>query len=156
MMKLYHIALTDGTTLEVPAENGKEAMRIALYPDNVEEVRHMPINGEILLNSYEEDYGTDLGTVTYAIKYWADPDGTWYTVEAVDVDAERGLIDDYSYDDYVAKLSSLDGSTGYNSLKEAKSQIDWTLTQAQEIFENATRIESFDEDAAYDEWRCNH
>lgn len=156
MMELYHIALTDGTTLEIPAENGKEAMRIALYPDNVEEVRHMPINGEILLNSYEEDYDTDLGTVTYAIKYWADPDGTWYTVETVDVDAERGLIDDYSYADYVAKLSILDGDTGYNSLKEAKGQIDWTLTQAQEIFENATRIERFDEDAAYDEWRCNH
>lgn len=156
MMKLYHITLTDGTTLEIPAESGKEAMRIALYPDNVEEVRHMPINGEILLNSYEEDYDTDLGTVTYAIKYWADPNGTWYTVEAVDVDAERGLIDDSSYADYVARLSILDGDTGYNSLKEAKGQIDWTLTQAQEIFENATRIESFDEDAAYDEWRCNH
>lgn len=112
MMELYHIALTDGTILEIPAKSGKEAMRIALYPDNVEEVRHMPINGEILLNSYEEDYDTDLGTVTYAIKYWADQDGTWYTVEAVDVDAERGLIDDYSYDDYVARLSILDGDTG--------------------------------------------
>ena len=93
---------------------------------------------------------------------WQRTDQTWRTY--TDVDAYYGehysradyYSDDYSYDDYVAKLSILDGDTGYNSLKEAKGQIDWTLTQAQEIFENATRIESFDEDAAYDEWRCNH
>ena len=155
MMKLYHIALTDGTTLEVPAESGKEALHIALYPD-VEEMRSTPITEETLLNSYEECYDTALGSVTYVIKHWADPDGVYYTVETLNVDAETELIDDSSYDDFVRKLSSLDGSTGYNSIKEAKDEIAWTIDQAEEIFESATRIESFDEDAAYDEWRCNH
>ena len=155
MMKLYHIALADGTTLEVPAESGKEALRIALYPD-VEEMHSMPVTEETLLNCYKECYDTALGSVTYAIKHWVDQDGTWYTVETLDVDAETKLIDDCSYDDFVRKLSSLDGSTGYNSIKDAKDEIIWTLDQAEEIFENATRIQNFDEDAAYDEWRCNH
>ena len=155
MMKLYHIALTDGTTLEVPAESGKEALHIALYPD-VEEMHSTPITEETLLNSYKECYDTALGSVTYVIKHWVDPDGVYYTVETLNVDAETELIDDSSYKDFVRKLSSLDGSTGYNSIKDAKDEIIWTLDQAEEIFESATRIESFDEDAAYDEWRCNY
>lgn len=155
MMKLYHIALTDGTTLEVPAESGKEALHIALYPD-VEEMHSMPVTEETLLNSYEECYDTALGSVTYVIKHWVDPNGVYYTVETLDVDAETELIDDSSYDDFVRKLSCLDGSTSYNSIKEAKDEIAWTIDQAEEIFENATHIQNFDEDAAYDEWRCNH
>lgn len=119
-MYLYYIVTTNGT-IEVPAETEKEALRLALYPDYTE-IRSMPITEETLLDSGEFDYDHDLGTVTYAIKHWVDPDG----------------------------------DTGYNSLKEAKNEITWMLDQAQEIFENATRIENFDEDAAYDEWRCNH
>lgn len=155
MMYLYHIVTTNGT-LEVPAENEKEALRKALYPLNVEGIYAMPITEETLLDADEWEYDHDLGTVTYAIKHWVNEDGEYYTVEMTDLYMESERVDDVTYADIGRKLTSLDGSMGYASIDEAKKEIQWALDQASSIYEDAEYIQWPDEDAAYDEWRCNH
>lgn len=152
-MKLFHI-VTAHETLEVPAENEKEAMRKALYPLNVEGIYVMPITEEILLNVVDEfDYDHDLGTVTYTIKHWVNEDAEYYTVEMTDLYMESEQVDDISYADIGSKLMSLDGGECYNSVKEAKKAIAWVLDQAADIYEDAKHIQWPDEDRYYEEWR---
>lgn len=155
MMNLYHIVTAHGT-IEVPATSQKEALRKALYPLDVEGIYATRITEETLLNTDECDYGHDLGTVTYAIKHWVNEDGEYYTVQMTDLYMESEKVDDVSYADIGCKLTSLDGSTGYASIDEAKKEIQWVLDQASDIYEDAEHMQWPDEDAAYDEWRCNH
>lgn len=154
-MYLYHIVTTHGT-LDVPAENEKEALRKALYPLNVEGIYGMPVQQETLLDTEELNFDHDLGTVTYAVAHWVDEDSEYWTVQMTDLYLENERVDDVSYVDIGSKLMSLDGSTGYNSIDEAKREIQWVLDQAADIYEDAEHIQWPDEDAAYDEWRCNH
>ena len=155
MMNLYHIVTAHGT-IEVPAENEKEALRKALYPLDVEGIYAMPITEETLLDTDEFDYDHDLGTVTYTIKHWVNEDGEYYTVEMTDLYMESEKVDDVSYADIGSKLASLDGEECFNSIDEAKKAIMWALDEAADIYEDAEHIQWPDEDAAYDEWRCNH
>lgn len=155
MFNLYHIITATGNVIEVAAKSQREALRLALYPDYTE-IRVQPITGETLLDADDLDFNHDLGTVTYAVAHWADAEGEFWTVQVTDLDEEIELVDDDSYTAISNKLKSLDGSDSYNSIDDAKRAIKEVLNETEEIFENATHIQWPDEDAAYDEWRCNH
>ena len=53
MYKLYHIVLDNNVIFEVPAESEKEALRKALYPTNVVDIRIMPITEAVQINEEE-------------------------------------------------------------------------------------------------------
>ena len=80
--------------------------------------------------------------------------GQWCIPKTLYMESEQ--VDDVSYADIGNKLMSLDGGECYNSIDEVKKAIAWVLDQVADIYEDAEHIQWPDDDAAYDEWHCNH
>lgn len=136
MYKLYHIALSNNAILEVPAESQKEALRKALYPTNIIDIRVMPITKDIQLNEEKLEYSHALGDITYIVKHMVDNDGEYYTVELGEATERQDEIDYDSIVDIRIKLES-PMDFAYNSMDEVKKAIVKAIDDVKDIYDYA-------------------
>lgn len=136
MYNLYHIALDDNVILEVPAESQKEALRKALYPTNVVDIRVMPITKGVQLNEEELEYSHALGDITYIVKHMVDNDGEYYTVELGEATERQDDIDYDSVVDIRIKLES-PMDFAYGSMDEVKKAIAKAIDDVKDIYDYA-------------------
>lgn len=136
MYNLYHIALDDNVILEVPAESQKEALRKALYPTNVVDIRVMPITKGVQLDETELEYSHALGDITYIVKHMVDNDGEYYTVELGEATERQDDIDYDSIVDIRIKLES-PMDFAYGSMDEVKKAIAKAIDDVRDIYDYA-------------------
>lgn len=136
MYKLYHIALSNNAILEVPAESQKEALRKALYPTNIIDIRVMPITKDVQLNEEELEYSHALGDIIYIVKHMVDNDGEYYTVELGEATERQDEIDYDSIVDIRIKLES-PMDFAYGSMDEVKKAIKDAIDDANDIYNYA-------------------
>lgn len=136
MYNLYHITLSDNVILEVPAESRKEALRKALYPTNVVDIRVMPITKGVQLNEEELEYSHALGDITYIVKHMVDNDGEYYTVELGEATERQ---DDIDYDSIVDIRIKLEAPMdfAYGSMDEVKKAIAKAIDDVKDIYDYA-------------------
>ena len=136
MYKLYHICLDDNVILEVPAESQKEALRKALYPTNVVDIRVMPITKGVQLNEEELEYSHALGDIIYIVHHMVDDDGEYYTVELGEATERQDEID---YDSIVNIRIKLESPMdfAYGSMDEVKKAIKDAIDDANDIYDYA-------------------
>lgn len=135
-MNLYHITLSNNVILEVPAESQKEALRKALYPTNVVDIRVMPITEAVQLDETELEYSHAIGNVSYIIHHMVDDDGCYYTIEVDELTTEQDDIDYDSIVDIRIKLSSPD-CLAYGSMDEVKKAIAKAIDDVKDIYDYA-------------------
>ena len=136
MYNLYHICLDNNVILEVPAESRKEALRKALYPTNVVDIRVLPITEAVQLDETELEYNHAIGNVSYIIHHMVDDDGCYYTIEVGELTTEQDEIDYDSVADIRIKLSSPD-CLAYGSMDEVKKAIKDAIDDANDIYNYA-------------------
>lgn len=136
MYKLYHITLSNNVILEVPAESQKEALRKALYPTNMVDIRVMPITEAVQLDEEELEYSHAIGNVSYIIHHMVDDDGCYYTIEVDELTTEQDDIDYDSIVDIRIKLSSPD-CLAYGSMDEVKKAIVKAIDDVKDIYDYA-------------------
>lgn len=133
MYNLYHICLDDNVILEVAAESEKEALRKALYPTSVMDIRVLPITGAVQINEEELEYTHALGDITYIVKHMADSDGEYYTIELGEATERQDEIDYDSIVDIRIKLES-PMDFAYGSMDEVKKAIKDAIDDANDIY----------------------
>lgn len=138
MYNIYNICLSNNTTLEIPAESKKEALRIALYPTDIIGIYAIPVKHETLLKEDELDYTHALGDITYIIKHMVDADGVYYEVEVGEAYERMEEIDDMSMLDIRRELTHPTG-LAYNTIEEAKQAIADAIDETYEIYEYAIK-----------------
>ena len=136
MYKLYHIVLDNGIIFEVPAESQKEALRKALYPTNVVDIRVMPITEAVQLDEEELEYSHVIGNVSYIIHHMVDNDGEYFTIEVDELTTEQDDIDYDSIVDIRIKLTSPD-CLAYGSMDEVKKAIAKAIDDVKDIYDYA-------------------
>lgn len=133
MYNLYHICLDDNVILEVAAESEKEALRKALYPTNVVDIRVLPITKGVQINEEELEYSHALGDITYIVKHMVDNDGEYYTIELGEATERQDEIDYDSIVDIRIKLES-PMDFAYGSMDEVKKAIKDAIDDANDIY----------------------
>ena len=136
MYKLYHIVLDNNVIFEVPAESEKEALRKALYPTNVVDIRIMPITEAVQINEEELEYSHAIGNVSYIIHHMVDNDGEYFTIEVDELTTEQDEIDYDSIVDIRIKLES-PMDFAYSSIDEAKKAIAKAIDDVKDIHDYA-------------------
>ena len=136
MYKLYHIVLDNNVIFEVPAESEKEALRKALYPTNVVDIRIMPITEAVQINEEELEYSHAIGNVSYIIHHMVDNDGEYFTIEVDELTTEQDEIDYDSIVDIRIKLES-PMDFAYSSIDEAKKAIAKAIDDVEDIHDYA-------------------
>lgn len=136
MYNLYHICLDNNVILEVPAESRREALRKALYPTNVVDIRVLPITEAVQINEEELEYNHAIGNVSYIIHHMVDDDGCYYTIEVGELTTEQDEIDYDSVADIRIKLSSPD-CLAYGSMDEVKKAIAKAIDDVKDIYDYA-------------------
>lgn len=136
MYNLYHVILDNGVIFEIPAESQKEALRKALYPTNVVDIRVMPITKGVQLNEEELEYSHALGDITYIVHHMVDDDGEYYTVELGEATERQDEID---YDSIVNIRIKLESPMdfAYGSMDEVKKAIKDAIDDANDIYDYA-------------------
>lgn len=136
MYKLYNIVLDNNVVFEVPAESEKEALRKALYPTNIIDIRVMPITKGVQLNEEELEYSHALGDITYIVKHMVDNDGEYYTVELGEATERQ---DDIDYDSVVDIRIKLEAPMdfAYGSMDEVKKAIAKAIDDVKDIYDYA-------------------
>lgn len=136
MYNLYHVILDNGVIFEIPAESQKEALRKALYPTNVVDIRVMPITKGVQLNEEELEYSHALGDITYIVHHMVDDDGEYYTVELGEATERQDEID---YDLIVNIRIKLESPMdfAYGSMDEVKKAIKDAIDDANDIYDYA-------------------
>lgn len=136
MYNLYHVILDNGVIFEIPAESQKEALRKALYPTNVVDIRVMPITKGVQLNEEELEYSHALGDIIYIVHHMVDDDGEYYTVELGEATERQDEID---YDSIVNIRIKLESPMdfAYGSMDEVKKAIKDAIDDANDIYDYA-------------------
>lgn len=136
MYNLYHVILDNGVIFEIPAESQKEALRKALYPTNVVDIRVMPITKGVQLNEEELEYSHALGDITYIVHHMVDDDGEYYTVELGEATERQDEID---YDSIVNIRIKLESPMdfAYGSMDEVKKAIAKAIDDVKDIYDYA-------------------
>lgn len=136
MYNLYHVILDNGVIFEIPAESQKEALRKALYPTNIVDIRVMPITKGVQLNEEELEYSHALGDITYIVHHMVDDDGEYYTVELGEATERQDEID---YDLIVNIRIKLESPMdfAYGSMDEVKKAIKDAIDDANDIYDYA-------------------
>lgn len=134
MYKIYNICLSNNIVFEVPAESEKEALRKALYPTNVVDIRVMPITQDILWDETEVNFTHALGDITYIVKHIFDTDSEYYIVELGQATERQDEVDDLTLLDIRVELEKPFGF-GYASMKEALKDIKKAVNKTFELYE---------------------
>lgn len=136
MYNLYHIALDDNVILEVPAESQKEALRKALYPTNVVDIRVMPITKGVQLDETELEYSHAIGDITYIVHHMVDDDGCYYELSLGQATERQ---DDIDYDSVVDIRIKLEAPMdfAYGTMDEVKKAIQKAINEANDIYNYA-------------------
>ena len=136
MYKLYHIVLDNNVIFEIPAESQREALRKALYPANVVDIRVMPITEAVQLDEEELEYSHAIGNVSYIIHHMVDNDGEYFTIEVDELTTEQDKIDYNSVVDIRIKLES-PMDFAYGSIDEVKKAIAKAIDDVKDIYDYA-------------------
>lgn len=136
MYNLYHVILDNGVIFEIPAESQKEALRKALYPTNVVDIRIMPITEAVQLNEEELEYSHALGDIIYIVHHMVDDDGEYYTVELGEATERQDEID---YDSIVNIRIKLESPMdfAYGTMDEVKKAIAKAIDDVKDIYDYA-------------------
>lgn len=136
MYNLYHVILDNGVIFEIPAESQKEALRKALYPTNVVDIRVMPITKGVQLNEEELEYSHALGDIIYIVHHMVDDDGEYYTVELGEATERQDEID---YDSIVNIRIKLESPMdfAYGTMDEVKKAIAKAIDDVKDIYDYA-------------------
>lgn len=136
MYNLYHVILDNGVIFEIPAESQKEALRKALYPTNVADIRVMPITKGVQLNEEELEYSHALGDIIYIVHHMVDDDGEYYTVELGEATERQDEID---YDSIVNIRIKLESPMdfAYGTMDEVKKAIAKAIDDVKDIYDYA-------------------
>lgn len=136
MYNLYHVILDNGVIFEIPAESQKEALRKALYPTNVVDIRVMPITKGVQLDETELEYSHAIGDITYIVHHMVDDDGEYYTVELGEATERQDEID---YDSIVNIRIKLESPMdfAYGSMDEVKKAIAKAIDDVKDIYDYA-------------------
>lgn len=136
MYNLYHVILDNGVIFEIPAESQKEALRKALYPTNVVDIRVMPITKGVQLNEEELEYSHALGDIIYIVHHMVDDDGEYYTVKLGEATERQDEID---YDSIVNIRIKLESPMdfAYGTMDEVKKAIAKAIDDVKDIYDYA-------------------
>ena len=136
MYNLYHIALDNNVILEVPAESQKEALRKALYPTNVVDIRVMPITKGVQLDETELEYSHAIGDITYIVHHMVDDDGCYYELSLGQATERQDEINYDSVVDIRIKLES-PMDFAYGTMDEVKKAIAKAIGDVKDIYDYA-------------------
>lgn len=136
MYNLYHIILDNGVIFEIPAESQKEALRKALYPTNVVDIRVMPITKGVQLDETELKYSHAIGDITYIVHHMVDDDGCYYELSLGQATERQDEIDYDSIVDIRIKLES-PMDFAYGTMDEVKKAIAKAIDDVKDIYDYA-------------------
>lgn len=136
MYNLYHVILDNGVIFEIPAESQKEALRKALYPTNIADIRVMPITKGVQLNEEELEYSHALGDITYIVHHMVDDDGCYYELSLGQATERQDEINYDSVVDIRIKLES-PMNFAYGTMDEVKKAIAKAIDDVKDIYDYA-------------------
>lgn len=136
MYNLYHVILDNGVIFEIPAESQKEALRKALYPTNIVDIRVMPITKGVQLNEEELEYSHALGDITYIVHHMVDDDGCYYELSLGQATERQDEINYDSVVDIRIKLES-PMDFAYGTMDEVKKAIAKAIDDVKDIYDYA-------------------
>lgn len=136
MYNLYHVILDNGVIFEIPAESQKEALRKALYPTNIVDIRVMPITKGVQLDETELEYSHAIGDITYIVHHMVDDDGCYYELSLGQATERQDEINYDSVVDIRIKLES-PMDFAYGTMDEVKKAIAKAIDDVKDIYDYA-------------------